>query len=754
MIYEMRMRIIKLHRKNCQPISSAPIVYNLQFSHRHMNAQLTSEEYPRYGRQMILDGFGLPGQLKLKNASVAVVGAGGLGCPAIQYLAAAGVGRICVIDHDVVEVSNLQRQILHDDSTVGIHKSESAARAIARINPNVVAEAVCVGLLPDNAADILRPHDVILDCTDNAATRYLLSDVAVALKKPLVSGAAQKYEGQLSIYNLGADGPCYRCIFPRPPAPGLVGSCEEMGILGVVTGVIGNLQALETIKLLTGMHGAPVSFPCMVYASLNPDMKPSMVLFSALGSAQFRSIKMRSRKPNCPACGTAEEKIGQIREIDYVQFCGVIDDLLISEASKTTVPQDFAQLLSSGGDITVVDVRSPTEFGICSLPGSKNIPLTELLASPPESLTAEDSIYFVCRLGNDSQLAASSIREHVKPGAIVKDVTIKDLKFRASEIVKLTVPFVDPRLNGGSMLTLQNEPLNIIVSAASSPDALSPRGILNFGNALGYGDDCLHIHLGGPQAANLGDGNNWVNQTQIMRRWSAGTTTGDTLLSKTGRRIAYMSHSAFIQNGTGADTGALFLAASKEEPIAQGHNIIPDGYDIGRDQVVSAATAGVVSFDGVQYTVSTSTRAPRIRLSVIQTTAEYVTGLLPVGAAGINHNISIDGRVAVMTIEASVIGSDLNCKGSSLCSILSASDCSAAQAKINNSTIYRTDGTAALTGVCSGHCGIFVQGTDCRYYGDTMLQAVAALHGNSCQKCGSKRFADGCEITINYVSSC
>ncbi|CAK5264721.1 unnamed protein product [Mycena citricolor] len=312
-----------------------------------------------------------------------------------------------------------------------------------------------------------------------------------------------------------------------------------------------------------------------------------------------------------------------------------------------------------------------------------------------------------------------------------------------------TVPFVDPRLNGGSMLTLQNEPLNIIVSAASSPDALSPRGILNFGNALGYGDDCLHIHLGGPQAANLGDGNNWVNQTQIMREdfgLALGTCLGKYRFSQIPSRCSSFAETlvggnhyrAFIQNGTGADTGALFLAASKEEPIAQGHNIIPDGYDIGRDEVVSAATAGVVSFDGVQYT----------------TTAEYVTGLLPVGAAGINHNISIDGRVAVMTIEASVIGSDLNCKGSSLCSILSASDCSAAQAKINNSTIYRTDGTAALTGVCSGHCGIFVQGTDCRYYGDTMLQAVAALHGNSCQKCGSKRFADGCEITINYVSSC
>ncbi|RXW17828.1 hypothetical protein EST38_g8018 [Candolleomyces aberdarensis] len=241
---------------------------------------LPLEDYKRYGRQMILDGFGLQGQINLSKASVAVVGAGGLGCPALQYLGAAGIGRIGIFDHDRVELSNLQRQILHDEQTVGMFKAESAKRALQRVNSRLVIDAVTSAITADNALTLLSGYDIILDCTDNVPTRYLLSDTAVALGKPLVSGAAQKFDGQLCIYNLGEFGPCYRCIFPVPPSPSNVGSCEELGILGAVTGIIGNMQALETIKILTGLH----------------DNARVMHIYNALSTPPFRTIKLRARR--------------------------------------------------------------------------------------------------------------------------------------------------------------------------------------------------------------------------------------------------------------------------------------------------------------------------------------------------------------------------------------------------------------------------------------------------------------------------
>ncbi|KAJ7273342.1 hypothetical protein C8J57DRAFT_1064097 [Mycena rebaudengoi] len=363
---------------------------------------------------MILDGFGLPGQLKLQDSSVAVVGAGGLGCPALQYLAAAGIGRIGIIDHDTVEVSNLQRQILHDELKVGMPKAESAAKALRQINSGLTINAINEALTPENAEELLSPYDVVLDCTDNAPTRYLLSDTAVALNKPLVSGAAQKFEGQLCTYNLGPEGPCYRCLFPSPPARELVGTCEETGILGAVTGVIGNMQALEAIKIITGLH----------------DKKPTLLLFSALGSPPFRSIKLRSRKPTCPGCGTSAEKIGEIREIDYLQFCGGATPnwesrgLVAGDPGHRIGVKDFGKALEASLDeITLIDVRPTTEFGICSLPGSINVPLNELLANPTVHVPPKGAVYVVCRLGNDSQIAADALR-----GAkAVNEIVIKDV---------------------------------------------------------------------------------------------------------------------------------------------------------------------------------------------------------------------------------------------------------------------------------------------------------------------------------------
>nr|GAT55467.1 predicted protein [Mycena chlorophos] len=303
----------------------------------------------------------------------------------------------------------------------------------------------------------------------------------------------------------------------------------------------------------------------------------------------------------------------------------------------------------------------------------------------------------------------------------------------AAGLVAGQVAYYNPTLTGGSMLTLQDEPLNMIISGLSTPEALTDQGILNFGNALGYDVSCLGLVLGGAQAADLGDGNGWVNQTQLLRE-DYGLPLGTCLETLIGGN----HYRVFRQNGTGADSGALFLAASKEDPITESHDIVSNGYDLGRDEIVTAATAGTVSFNGVDYT----------------TTVEYVTGLLPPGSAGINHNISIDGQVAVLTITAVEDNAGINCKGSSLCSVLPASDCSAAAAQIVNTTVYRTDETAAQTGVCSGHCGIFVQGTDCYYDGSSLVEAYAALRSKNCKVCGSQEYLNGCEITINYVSDC
>ncbi|RDB24882.1 Adenylyltransferase and sulfurtransferase MOCS3 [Hypsizygus marmoreus] len=377
---------------------------------------LPLEDYQRYGRQMILDGFGLPGQLKLQKSSVVVVGAGGLGCPALQYLGAAGVGRIGIIDHDRVELSNLGRQILHSEETVGMFKAESAALALKRLNSHLTVDIYTTALSSENALSLLQSYDIILDCTDNAPTRYLLSDTAVALNKPLVSGAAQKFEGQLCVYNLGGDGPCYRCLYPRPPAQELTGSCEETGILGAVTGVIGNLQALETIKIITGLH----------------EKKPALLLFSALGTPPFRSIKLRSRKPTCPACGTVGKEMGMLKEIDYVQFCGGARPdwetlgLVSGDPGFRIHAKKLEDALKSKRSIRLLDVRPETEFGICQLPSSINVPLNRLVADPSEYLPRDPltETYIVCRLGNDSQIAADALRSvcSLDAAGLVRDV--------------------------------------------------------------------------------------------------------------------------------------------------------------------------------------------------------------------------------------------------------------------------------------------------------------------------------------------
>ncbi|OBZ72260.1 Adenylyltransferase and sulfurtransferase MOCS3 [Grifola frondosa] len=396
--------------------------------------RLPLEDYKRYGRQMILDGFG---QLKLQQASVVVVGAGGLGCPALQYLAAAGVGTIGIIDHDTVELSNLQRQILHTEARIGIPKALSAAEAIKQINSHTRVQPVIEALTPANAAALLAPYDLILDCTDNLPVRYLLSDVAIGLGRPLVSGAAQQLDGQLCTYNLplasgsgtGGRGPCFRCLFPRPPAPDMVGSCEELGVLGAVTGVIGNLQALEAIKIITGLHGE-CAYSTSIRAQLMTlvDGRPSLLMYSALAMPPFRSVKLRARRPTCAACGDEGQRIGGIEEIDYVAFCGgqrtdwEAKGLVEGGGSVTRRIRAKAlkTILESEKSVRILDVRPRTEFGICHLPGSINIPIKDLVANPSAHLPSDMSsvgeahkeldTYVICRLGNDSQLAVDALR--------------------------------------------------------------------------------------------------------------------------------------------------------------------------------------------------------------------------------------------------------------------------------------------------------------------------------------------------------
>lgn len=265
------------------------------------SSNLQLSEYKRYGRQMILDGIGLAGQLKLKGSKVLVVGAGGLGAPAILYLAAAGVGTIGIFDSDNVDISNLHRQVIHSEYTDGLSKVESARRAARATNSGIKITPYHGHLDSSNALDVIRQYDIVLDCTDNVPTRYLLSDACVLAQKPCVSGSAIRYQGQLIVYNHNAS-PCYRCLHPKPPPAETVVSCADGGVLGVVPGTIGILQALEALKLILGM-----------------EVSGKLLMFDALSATPFRSIAMRGRKSDCAICGDNPS----IKELqDYVQFCG------------------------------------------------------------------------------------------------------------------------------------------------------------------------------------------------------------------------------------------------------------------------------------------------------------------------------------------------------------------------------------------------------------------------------------------------
>jgi adenylyltransferase/sulfurtransferase len=355
---------------------------------------LNNDEIKRYSRHLIMPEVGLDGQRRLKAGKVLCIGAGGLGSPAAMYLAAAGVGTIGLVDFDVVDFSNLQRQIIHGTPDVGRSKLASARDRIVAINPNVHVETYEVALSSENAMKLFAPYDVILDGTDNFPTRYLTNDACVLLGKPNAYGSIFRFEGQASVF-AAMNGPCYRCLYPEPPPPGLVPSCAEGGVLGVLPGVIGVIQATETIKLLTGI-GEPLIGRFLIYDALR---------------MRFRELKLK-KDPDCPVCGTRPTVT---RLIDYEQFCG------IRPAATESTPVhaqnngleitsvDLRERLDRGDKLTLVDVREPNEYQINRIPGTILIPLGEIPRRYAE-LNKDDEIVVHCKVGARSAKAADFLR--------------------------------------------------------------------------------------------------------------------------------------------------------------------------------------------------------------------------------------------------------------------------------------------------------------------------------------------------------
>jgi adenylyltransferase/sulfurtransferase len=369
-------------------------------------AELTVDEVRRYSRHLIIPDVGMDGQKRLKNAKVLAVGAGGLGSPTLMYLAAAGVGTIGIVEFDVVDESNLQRQIIHGQSDIGRPKAESAAASIREINPYVDVRIHEIRLDSDNALDIFRDYDLIVDGTDNFATRYLVNDACVLLGKPYVWGSIYRFDGQASVF-WSEHGPCYRCLYPEPPPPGMVPSCAEGGVLGVLCATIGSIQTTEAIKLLTGI-GEPLVGRLMVYDAL--DMT-------------FRSIKVR-KDPECPLCG----KNPTITElIDYEEFCGTVsEEAQEAVVGSTITARELKEMTDRGEEFLLVDVREPAEFEIVRIPGSVLIPKGEIVSGAALSQLPQDKpIVLHCKSGVRSAEALAALKaagfanaRHVQGGVI------------------------------------------------------------------------------------------------------------------------------------------------------------------------------------------------------------------------------------------------------------------------------------------------------------------------------------------------
>ncbi len=352
-------------------------------------AGLSNDEILRYSRHLIMPEVGMEGQLKLKQARVLCIGAGGLGSPLALYLAAAGVGTLGIVDFDVVDFTNLQRQIIHGTENVGHKKLDSAADRIASINPNVEVRKFETRLTSANALELFREFDIIVDGTDNFPTRYLVNDACVLTGKPNVYGSIFRFEGQASVFAT-KDGPCYRCLYPEPPPPGLVPSCAEGGVLGILPGLVGVIQATETIKLILG-SGEPLIGRLLLVDSM---------------SMRFRELKLR-KNPECPACG-AHPTITKL--IDYEQFCGIRGAEKSATATmQDMTPEELKQRLDAGDDLFVLDVREPHEYQICNL-GGHLIPLNDLPKRVSE-LDSSREIVVHCKMGGRSAKAVDFLRQ-------------------------------------------------------------------------------------------------------------------------------------------------------------------------------------------------------------------------------------------------------------------------------------------------------------------------------------------------------
>jgi molybdopterin/thiamine biosynthesis adenylyltransferase/rhodanese-related sulfurtransferase len=351
---------------------------------------LSKEEVLRYSRHLIMPEVGMEGQLKLKQAKVLCIGTGGLGAPLGLYLAAAGVGRIGLVDFDSVDFTNLQRQVLFGTTDVGRPKIEAAADHLRNLNPEIQIDTFETRLTSENALELFRDYDIIVDGTDNFPTRYLVNDACVLLGKPNVYGSIFRFEGQITIFG-APDGPCYRCLYPEPPPPGLVPSCAEGGVLGVLPGIVGTIQAAETLKLIIG-KGDPLI--------------GRLLLFDALGM-KFRELKLR-KNHECPACG---DHPTVTKLIDYAEFCGIRGEE--APAMPTTVPEitprELKTRLDRGDDIYILDVREPHEYQICNL-GGHLIPLGELSRRVHE-LDSSREIVAHCRSGKRSAEASEFLRK-------------------------------------------------------------------------------------------------------------------------------------------------------------------------------------------------------------------------------------------------------------------------------------------------------------------------------------------------------
>jgi sulfur-carrier protein adenylyltransferase/sulfurtransferase len=350
---------------------------------------LTNDEIRRYSRHLIMPEVGMAGQQKIKQASVLLIGAGGLGSPLALYLAAAGVGHIGIVDFDVVDESNLQRQIVHGTSTLGEPKLESAARRVRDLNPYVEVTGYNTGLTSDNALDIVRDYDIVIDGTDNFPTRYLVNDASVMLGKPNVYGSIFRFEGQASVFGV-KEGPCYRCLYPEPPPPGLVPSCAEGGVLGVLPGIIGTIQATEALKLIIGI-GEPLI--------------GRLMLFDAL-AMRFRELKLR-KNPDCPVCG---EHPTVTELIDYQQFCGIVPEQIGLPAENRITPKELAAELAGQHPPRLIDVREPHEWDIARIEGARLVPLATLPAHLHE-WDRQEQIVVQCRSGARSARGVQLLKD-------------------------------------------------------------------------------------------------------------------------------------------------------------------------------------------------------------------------------------------------------------------------------------------------------------------------------------------------------